>query len=58
MARHGAAAWRDDYRHAFPHAEALALASVPDLTARVPDINIPVLLGAPTVGGHRLGIDR
>jgi hypothetical protein len=58
MAMHGAAEWRDDYRHAFPHAEAWALASVPDLTPRVPDINIPVLLGAPTVGGHRLGIDR
>jgi pimeloyl-ACP methyl ester carboxylesterase len=44
MAMHGAAEWRDDYRQAFPHAEAWALASVPDLTARVPDINIPVLL--------------
>ena len=44
MAMHGAAEWRDDYRQAFPHAEAWALAPVPDLTARIPDINIPVLL--------------
>ena len=44
MAMHGAAEWRDDYRQAFPHAEAWALAPVPDLTARKPDINIPVLL--------------
>jgi pimeloyl-ACP methyl ester carboxylesterase len=44
MAMHGAAEWREEYRQAFPHAEAWARAPVPDLTARLPDINTPVLL--------------
>jgi 2-hydroxy-6-oxonona-2,4-dienedioate hydrolase len=42
--RHGAIEWRDEYREAFPDAEAWARASVPDLTARLPEINTPVLL--------------
>ena len=47
MPMHGAAEWRDDYRQAFPHAEAWALAPVPDLTARLSDINIPVVFSGP-----------
>jgi poly(3-hydroxyoctanoate) depolymerase len=44
VAAHGAADWRADYAVAYPHAEAWACAPVPDLTARLSEIQVPVLL--------------
>ena len=45
---HGAKDWRQEYASAFPHAQDWALASVPDLSDRLSDITIPVLLIWPT----------
>src|SRR5262249_4384675 len=44
VASHGAADWRQDYASAFPAAAAWARTSVPDLTHRLSDLVIPVLL--------------
>jgi pimeloyl-ACP methyl ester carboxylesterase len=41
---HGGVDWRADYISAFPTAESWARASVPDLTDRLCEIHVPVLL--------------
>jgi pimeloyl-ACP methyl ester carboxylesterase len=48
VAAHGAADWRADYAEAYPHAELWASAPVPDLTHRLTEIQVPVLLIWPT----------
>ncbi|HJZ76140.1 MAG TPA: alpha/beta fold hydrolase [Vicinamibacterales bacterium] len=48
MAVHGAAEWRADYAANYPHAARWACALVPDLTERLGDLKIPVLLIWPT----------
>ena len=45
---HGAKDWRQEYASAFLHAQDWALASVPDLSDRLSDITLPVLLIWPT----------
>jgi pimeloyl-ACP methyl ester carboxylesterase len=45
---HGASDWRQEYASTFPHAQKWARALVPDLSHRLNDITIPVLLIWPT----------
>lgn len=45
---HGASDWRQEYASSFPHAQEWARALVPELSHRLNDITIPVLLIWPT----------